>query len=185
VGRASSVGVLHAYSKHSGGSVKLRSLMRKIKARPEVAHVAPPIPRRAKQISDEQSAQLADDYRQGMKVGDLAEKYGIHRVTVADHLAVHRIEKRVRGLDEAQVLDAAAGYGAGTSLAVLGKKYGVSPTTVRKNLVKRGVVMRRSYGYLLSKESLGRELEPPVVVRTPPVELCRSATTSLITASID
>ncbi|WP_152683818.1 helix-turn-helix domain-containing protein [Pseudarthrobacter siccitolerans] len=159
--------------------------MRKIYARPEVTRVAPPIPRRAKQISDEQSAQLAAEYRQGMTVGELAEKYGIHRVTVADHLAVHGIEKRLRGLDEAQVLDAATRYHAGSSLAVLGKKYGVSPTTVRKNLVKRGVVMRRSYGYLLSKESLGGELEPPAVVRTPPVELCRSATTSLIIASID
>ncbi|HEY9357610.1 MAG TPA: hypothetical protein VIQ52_15020, partial [Arthrobacter sp.] len=88
--------------------------MRKIKARPEVARVASPIPRRAKQISAEQSTQLADDYRQGMKVGDLAEKYGIHRVTVADHLAGHGIEKRLRGLGETQVLDAAKRYQAGT-----------------------------------------------------------------------
>jgi Mor family transcriptional regulator len=123
--------------------------MRKIKARPEVARVTPPIPRRAKQIRTEQSAQLVDDYRQGMKVGELAAKYGIHRVTVADHLAVHRIEKRVRGLDEAQVLDAAAGYRAGASLAVLGKKYSVSPTTVRQTLVKHGVVMRKSYEHML------------------------------------
>ena len=125
--------------------------MLKIKTRPEVARVAPPIPRRAKQISDEESAQLADDYCQGMKVGDLAEKYGIHRVTVTDHLALHRIEKRVRGLDEAQVLDAAAHYQAGESLAVLGEKYGFSPTTVRKALVKKGMAMRSTYEHLVQR----------------------------------
>jgi hypothetical protein len=64
----------------------------------------------------------------GMKVGKLAKKYRIHRVTVADHLAIHGFAKRVRGLDETQVLDAADRYQAGASLAVLGKKYGgVSP----------------------------------------------------------
>lgn len=122
--------------------------MRKIQARPEVARVASPIPRRAKQISDEQSVQLAEDYSQGMKVGELAKKYSIHRVTVADHLAIHGIEKRSRGLDKAQVLDAAARYHVGTSLAVLGEKYGVSPTTVRQALVKQGVPMRSSWDHL-------------------------------------
>jgi hypothetical protein len=87
--------------------------MSKIKARPEVARVASLIPRRAKQISAEQSAQLADDYRQGMKVGELAKKYGIHRVTVADHLAIHGNTKRSRGLDEAGFGRAAARYHAG------------------------------------------------------------------------
>lgn len=145
------VGVLHAYSKQSSGSVRLRSLMRKIKSRPEVAHVASPIPRRAKQISDEHSAQLADDYGQGMKVGELAKTYGIHRVTVADHLAFHGIEKRSRGLGEAQVLDATTRYQAGTSLAALGKKYGVSPTTVRQTLVKKGIAMRSTYEHLVRK----------------------------------
>ena len=144
------MGVLHCYSKQSSGSVKLRSLMRKIKARPEVARVvAPPIPRRAKQISPEQSKQLTEDYRHGMKVGELAKKYAIHRVTVSDHLAVHGIAKRSRGLDETQVSDAVARYRAGISLAVLGKKYGVSPTTVRQTLVKSGVVMRSTYEHLV------------------------------------
>lgn len=124
--------------------------MHRIKARPEVARVAPPIPRIAKQIGAEQSAQLADDYRQGMTVGDLAKKYGIHRVTVSDHLAVHCIAKRLRGLDETQVLDAAERYQASTSLAVLGKKYGVSPTTVRKALIEQGITMRSPYEHLLN-----------------------------------
>jgi transposase len=125
--------------------------MRKIKTRPEVTRVVSPIPRRARQISDRQSAQLADDYRQGMKVGELAKKYGIHRVTVADHLAVHGIAKRTRGLDEAQVSDAAERYQAGVSLAVLGKEYGVSPTTVRQTLVRQGVTMRNTYEHLFRR----------------------------------
>lgn len=122
--------------------------MHNIRARPGVARVASPIPRRAKQISAEQSAQLADDYGQGMKVGELAEKYGIHRVTVADHLNVHGITRRFRGLDKSQVADAATRYEAGTSLAALGKKYGVSPTTVRKALTEHGITMRSSWDHL-------------------------------------
>ncbi|MCX2746287.1 hypothetical protein OOZ51_00475 [Arthrobacter sp. MI7-26] len=141
------VGVLHAYSKQSSTSVKLRSLIQKVGARPEVAHVTSPIPRRAKHISHEQSAQLADDYREGMKVGELAKKYGVHRVTVADHLAAHGITKRPRGLTPRQVTEAGDRYRAGESLASLGEFYSVSADTVRKGLLIQGITMRRPWDH--------------------------------------
>jgi Mor family transcriptional regulator len=147
------VGVLHAYSKQSSGSVKLRSLMHKIKARPEVARVASPIPRRAKQISPEQSAQLAEGYRQGMKIGELARKYGVHRATVADHLAAHSITKRPRGLTPYQVTEASSRYRAGESLAGLGRSYSVSADTVRKILISSGVRMRNPWDHPRSVQS--------------------------------
>ncbi|MCX2746291.1 hypothetical protein OOZ51_00495 [Arthrobacter sp. MI7-26] len=127
--------------------------MQKIRARPEVARVASPIPRRAKQISEEQSAQLAEDYRQGMKVGELAKKYVIHRVTVADHLAVRGISKRARGLTTEQIEEAIHRYQAGGSLAALGKSFKVSADTVRKALLRQGITMRRPWEHPLPRKS--------------------------------
>lgn len=147
------MGVLHAYSKQSSGSVKLRSLVHKIKTRPEVARVSSPLPRQAKHLKPKQSAQLADDYRQGMKVGELAKKYGIHRVTVADHLAVHGISKRTRGLTPEQIEQAIQRYQAGASLAALGRSFKVSADTVRKALLQQGVTMRGPWEHPLPQES--------------------------------
>lgn len=141
------VGVLHTYSKQSSRSVKLRSLILKIKARPDVAVVASPLPRRAKHLNPEQSAQLAENYRQGMKVWELAKKYDIHRATVADHLAFHGVAKRARGLMPDQITEASDRYRTGESLASLGRAYSVSADTIRKGLCSSGVKMRNPWDH--------------------------------------
>jgi hypothetical protein len=71
------VGVLQAFSKQNGGSIKLRSLMNKIQARPQTVREEPPIPRRFTQLSVEQANQVAADFQAGMRVKDLATKYKI------------------------------------------------------------------------------------------------------------
>ncbi|MCI0144027.1 hypothetical protein KNN17_20920 [Arthrobacter bambusae] len=82
-----------------------------------------------------------------MKVGELAKKYSIHRVTVADHLATHNITKRPRGPTPQQVVEARDRYRAGESLASLGKSYSVSADTMRKSLISSGVTMRNRWDH--------------------------------------
>ncbi|WP_437770360.1 hypothetical protein [Arthrobacter sp. KNU40] len=145
------VGVLQAYSKQSSGSVKLRSLVDTLKARPEVVREEPPIPRHFAHLGTEQAAALADDYQAGMRVKELAAKYGISRETVSKHLRRRAITPRKVGLDEQQIKEAARLYEQGDSLATIGKRMGVTAHTVRSRLVEAGVRMRSSCEHLLPK----------------------------------
>ncbi|GAA5197170.1 hypothetical protein GCM10023346_31290 [Arthrobacter gyeryongensis] len=144
------MGVLQAYSKQSSGSVKLRSLIDTLRARPEVVREEPPIPRHFTHLSAEQTKALAEDYRAGMRVKELAAKYGISRETISKHLRRHGIAPRKVGLDAQQIKEAVRLYEQGDSLATIGKRMGVTAHTVRSRLIEAGVKMRSSYEHLLS-----------------------------------
>lgn len=144
------MGVLQTYSKQSSGSVKLRSLIAKIQARPETVREEPPIPRHFNQVKGEQAETLAEDYQAGMRVKELATKYGISRETVSRHLRRQAISPRKVGLDALQIKEAARLYEQGDSLATIGKRMGVTAHTVRSRLIEAGVTMRSSYEHLLS-----------------------------------
>ncbi|MEY9777238.1 hypothetical protein [Arthrobacter sp. MW3 TE3886] len=143
------VGVLHAYSKQSGGFVKIRSLLNKIQARPKTVRKERPIPRRFTQLSAEQTAEMAAAYLGGVPVAELAKTYGIHRGSVSKHLRRHGIAPRPVGLNEQQITEVVRLYEQGDSLATIGTRMVVTAHTVRSRLVERGVVMRSSYEHLL------------------------------------
>lgn len=146
------MGVLQAYSKQSSQSVKLRSLIHKIQTNPQEARLEQPIPRRFIQISDEQAEMMAADYESGMRVKDLATKYGISRETISRRLRRQAINPRKVGLDDQQIKESARRYEQGDSLATIGKKMGVSAQTVRSRLVEVGIVMRSSYDHMFRSE---------------------------------
>jgi DNA-directed RNA polymerase specialized sigma24 family protein len=149
VSGTSSVGVLHAYSKQSSQSVKLRSLIERLHAAPILTRTPSPIPRRFTQLRAEQTAEMAAAYLGGVPVTELAKTYGIHRGSVSKHLRRHGIAPRPVGLDEQQITEAARLYEQGDSLATIGTRMGVTAHTVRSRLVERGVRMRSSYEHLL------------------------------------
>lgn len=85
------------------------------------------------------------DYLSGANMGEVAERWGVHRTTVAALLRRSGIEPRQPGLTQEQVNEASRLYVEGWSLGRLGERYGCSADTVRLALLKAGVVMRRPW----------------------------------------
>jgi hypothetical protein len=90
--------------------------------------------------------ELVQAYRDGVGVGQLSERFGVHRQTAAKHLLAHGIDTRKPRLTFDDVYEAAQLYRVGWSLGQLGTKYGVAGNVIRRRLLKVGVVMRKPGG---------------------------------------
>lgn len=93
-------------------------------------------------ISDEESASLASDYRAGLQVARLSEKYGVHRMTVWRHLRAHGLTQPQNFLTEEKAERAVALYQAGMTLAEAANEVGSNRTSVAKALEDRRVPRR-------------------------------------------
>lgn len=96
-------------------------------------------------LKPEQIAELADGYRRGVFINDLAKCFGIHRATVIDHLKRAGVPLR-RGLVERRIEEAIAFYNSGLSVARIGEHMGVDDGTVWLALRRHGVRMRDTHG---------------------------------------
>jgi hypothetical protein len=81
-------------------------------------------------------------YGQGVPINQLAQRFGIHRVTVTAPLRRHGVELRGAGLAPEEIRAAAHLYCMGWSLTRLGAKFGVDPATVWRALRATGVATR-------------------------------------------
>lgn len=89
--------------------------------------------------------ELVVAYRQGIGIRDLAERYDIHRHTVAEHLERHGVARPPR-LTPILVAQAVELYTQGSSLARIADQLGVHPESVRYRLRQAGVKMRDAQG---------------------------------------
>ena len=89
---------------------------------------------------------LAEQYRSGATVYELAERFGIHRNPVSLHLHRQGVTMRRRGQDADQIDHAVRLYQDGQSLARIGDRYNVDPSTVHAALRTRGVRLRDTHG---------------------------------------
>jgi lambda repressor-like predicted transcriptional regulator len=89
---------------------------------------------------------LVEDYRSGATVYELAARFGIHRVTVSQHLHRRGVSMRRQGLTGLQADGAVRLYEQGWSVARIGGRFGVDPTTVWTALRVRGIRMRDPRG---------------------------------------
>jgi len=102
-----------------------------------------PAPRQTQtRLDPYQSNALAEAYSEGAKIKELAQRYGVHRVTVASLLRRRGVEPREVGLTEMEVAEACRLYPDGWSLARLADRYDVDDMTVRRYLLLAGVEMR-------------------------------------------
>ena len=85
---------------------------------------------------------LINAYEQQASVKELAQRFGIHRLTVTAMLRRNGVELRRAGLAPEDIQAAANLYSRGWSLARVGAKYSVDATTVWRALRTAGVVMR-------------------------------------------
>lgn len=85
------------------------------------------------------STALVADYVAGVGVGELADRYGIHRTTVAAHLRRGGAPRSVVGLDVNEQAEAVRLYRAGLSLRAIGRQLGVDRKTVRAAIAEANV----------------------------------------------
>jgi transposase len=89
-------------------------------------------------------SKLIKEYEQGALVKELAERFGVHRVTVTALLERHEVELRRSGLVSEVIPIVARMYSRGWSCARLGELFGVDASTVWRALRVAGVKMRPS-----------------------------------------
>jgi lambda repressor-like predicted transcriptional regulator len=99
-----------------------------------------------KTLSPATATALADAYRAGATINQLAARSGVHRTTVAAHLDRHTVPRRRRGLTDEQIRDAIHLYCSGQSLARIADRHHVDPHTIRAALLRHGVAMRDTHG---------------------------------------
>jgi CENP-B N-terminal DNA-binding domain len=87
-----------------------------------------------RRLSMTEVAKLIKEYEQQSSVKELAQRFGIHRLTVTALLRRHGVELRRTGLAPAEISAAARLHSQGWSLARLGAKFGVDAATVWRAL---------------------------------------------------
>jgi transposase-like protein len=99
-------------------------------------------------LSEVRQAEAVALYESGAPIKEIAQRFGIHRVTVSEICKRHGVELRstTRRMTDEQVGIAAHLYREGASLATIGKELGVNASTVWNRLIKAGVEMRPARG---------------------------------------
>ena len=95
-----------------------------------------------RRLSQTEVAELIKEYEQGASVNELAQRFGIHRVTVTALLRRRGMELRRTGLTREEIVTATHLYTQGWSCARLGTRFGVDSTTVWRALRAAGVTLR-------------------------------------------
>ena len=90
------------------------------------------------------SVEMIKDFKAGMRLRALADKYGLDYGTVRSRLIRSGVEMRRTGswLEKELPPEMVSRYLAGESACTLAAEYGVDPTTVRKKLRLAGVATR-------------------------------------------
>jgi transposase-like protein len=95
-----------------------------------------------RQLRSYELDELEVAYQAGATVYQLAERFGINRVTVGKHLRRRGVDTTPPGLHPDSVPRAAELYRQGWSLARIGQEFGTTASTVRSRLIETGVRMR-------------------------------------------
>lgn len=104
----------------------------------------PPVgSRQQRRLSPQQIHELLEEYRNGATARDLADRYGIHRLTVAQHIKRSGQQTRsLRSFEGAKLTELIDEYQSGQSTEALGRQYGVAGSTVARTLRRNGITLR-------------------------------------------
>jgi lambda repressor-like predicted transcriptional regulator len=122
---------------------------------PEGSHPEPPedkgrlsnpIQRR---LSSTDTDDLIAGYRSGTTINELADRYGIHRSTVAASLDRHHVERHhsETAWTSETLADAADLYAGGLSLAAVAARYGIDPETAANRFRRAEIPVRSRRGW--------------------------------------
>lgn len=93
-------------------------------------------------LSPAQVDNLLQEYRAGVSVRELAQRYEVHRATVTAHAHRHGLPPRRRSLDHDEQTEAAQLYQDGLTMRQVAERFAVSPPAVRTALVRQAVPIR-------------------------------------------
>ena len=105
-----------------------------------------PIRQPQRRLSGAQALLLADKYRNGATVYQLAEEFRICRSSVSVWLKRLEIPMRRQSPDDKSIDSMISLYLSGFSLASVAQQLGTSPGTVHNHLKSRRIQMRDSHG---------------------------------------
>lgn len=135
------VGLVQWYSNKSGGASHLRRLAAAGPGRRPDAQRS--LPRKARQLTDDEKMAFVEDYHQGEPIADLATKLGVHRTTLDNLIKRLELDREDPDAVPPSVKEAiVASYRAGETLAVIGSQHGFSPNKVQRLLVAVGEPIR-------------------------------------------
>ena len=101
-----------------------------------------PIRQRQRRLSAEQAAMMADRYREGATVYELAKEFNVDRRTVSDRLKKTGVRMRLQPPPSNMIEEMVRMYVSGLSLAAIGKRLRMSPQTIRYYVNESGVQIR-------------------------------------------
>jgi len=101
-------------------------------------------PRRFRQTLDSREINdLADAYKAGASINDLAAQFGIDRSTILNHLNAMDIPRRYPALDPDQCEEVCRLYREGLNSTEIGQMFDVSADTVLRVIRKNGIIPRQ------------------------------------------
>jgi DNA-binding CsgD family transcriptional regulator len=93
-----------------------------------------------------QVSELTAAANDGVRLSELARRYGVDRSTVVDHLNRPATVRRSPALSEAEVEEAVRRYEAGMSFREVGQVFGAHASKVRQYIARAGVKPRGRSG---------------------------------------
>ena len=105
-----------------------------------------PVQRR---LTDHDVDVLCSAYRDGSSIDSLAERLGVNRTTIINHLARRCVERRkfVRKMTDRSVRQAARSYEAGESFKVVAVRFDVDARTAAREFEGAGIKIRPRHGW--------------------------------------
>jgi DNA-binding CsgD family transcriptional regulator len=98
-----------------------------------------------RRLTPKQAARLAAEYQAGDSMQQLADRWNLHRTTVADHLHRAGVTIRQRGISPERLDEAIQLYGEGWSCQRLAERFDCDDETVRQTLKRAGVKLRKPW----------------------------------------
>lgn len=133
----------------TGGSSKQSSLVKRLavvlpaRLRRKPDRITPQRPRQEqRRLTHEQVVRLVGEYQAGDDMKVLAERWDLHRTTVAAQLRRAGVELRRQGIPTDGLKDAIRLYGEGWSCVRIGERYGCDAETVRQALKRADLRLR-------------------------------------------
>lgn len=98
-----------------------------------------------RRLTAKHAAQLAAEYQAGDSMQQLADRWHLHRTTVAVHLRRAGVTIRQRGIPPERIDEATRLYHEGWSCQRLAERFDCDDETVRQTLKRAGVRLRKPW----------------------------------------
>jgi DNA-binding CsgD family transcriptional regulator len=108
------------------------------------------VPKRARYLNDAERTRLAERYRAGATIRELALEFGVAPRTASHHLKLAGVDVRSRAMSSDEVAEAIRLYAAGLSTKAVGERLGRHHSAIWNALRRAGIELRNTQGRVRS-----------------------------------